>query len=209
MEKMKNKKNKAIFLDRDGVINKPVFNPKTNEYEAPHNPKDIILFPNTIESLKELIDLKYLLFLVSNQPDHAKGKTSMENLKSVHEKIDTIFKENNIKFTEYYYCYHHPQGIIPEYSITCECRKPGNFFIKQANLKYGLDLANSWMIGDRDADVYCGQSTGTKTIMIILEQSAPMSKKSKPDYKANNLQEAVKIIKKLNKDTEENYYATT
>ncbi len=186
---------KAIFLDRDGVINYPVLNSKTNEYEAPHNEKDLKLFPGVLESLKELLELSYKLFLISNQPDHAKGKASFEGLQSVQKKLNSIFTENNIIFTEYYYCYHHPQGIIPEYSISCECRKPGNLFLRKAKLQYSLNMSSSWMIGDRDTDIHCGQSMGLKTILVKQFHSDGKSGQSNPEYKADNLIKAVSIIK--------------
>ena len=190
---------RAVFLDRDGVINYPVLNPRTNEYEAPADKDDLKLIPEVIESLKELQELNYKLFLVSNQPDYAKGKTTLENLCSVHNKIHSILSENNITFTEYYYCYHHPNGIVAEYSISCECRKPGNFFLKQAKLKYGLDLLSSWMVGDSDVDIFCGQSAGTRTIMIKIKESAHRTGKSNPDFLVNTIREAVEVIKKEHK----------
>lgn len=190
--------NKAIFLDRDGVINHPVFNPRTNEYEAPHNETDFLLFPGVIESLKELHRLNYKLFLVSNQPDYAKGKASLESLHTVHKRMHKIFLDNNINFTEYFYCYHHPLGIVPEYSVICQCRKPGDLFLQQACLKYSLDLSDSWMIGDRDIDVFCGQSVSTKTILVYQKHSENKAGQSKPDYRVNSLKEAVEIIKKAN-----------
>lgn len=193
--------NHAVFLDRDGVLNKPIFNPNTKEYEAPFKEEDVVLYPGVIDSLKELLKLHYALFLVSNQPDYAKGETNLENLKRVHNKLHTIFTQNNINFLEYYYCYHHPKGTVPEYSIICQCRKPGNLFLEQAKSKYGLDMANSWMIGDRDSDIYCGQSMGTKTILIDLKYLSTKAGQSKPDYKANDLQEAIKIIKEISNVT--------
>lgn len=186
---------RAIFLDRDGVINYPILNPTTKEYESPHHENDLKLFPNVIEALEELLKLQYKIFLISNQPDYAKGKTSLENLHKVHNKLHSMLVEKNITFTEYYYCYHHPKGIIKEYSVVCKCRKPGNLFLKQAALKYSLDLRSSWMIGDRDMDIYCGQSVGANTIMIVSDYSKTSSGQSKPDYKANDLHEAVEIIK--------------
>ena len=192
--------NRAILLDRDGVLNYPVLNSSTGEYEAPQQEKDFKLFPSVIKSLRQLIDLNYKLFVVSNQPDYAKGKTSLENLKLVHSTMHNIFVKNNINFTEYYYCYHHPKGVIPEYSTICECRKPGILFLKQARLKYSLDLSSSWMIGDRDSDIDCGQLAGTKTIMIKQIHLADKAGESKPDYMVNNLQEAVEIIKRLHKE---------
>ena len=188
---------KAIFLDRDGVINRPVLDPKTNEYTAPWDPNDFVLCEGVIESLKTLIDTGFKLFIVTNQPDYAKGKTNLKNLKLVHNKMHSIFMENNIKFTDYYYCYHHPEGVVPEYSIVCKCRKPGIFFLKQAEVQYSLDLTNSWMIGDRDADIYCGESAGTRTIMINLKESKDRATNSRPDYKVNSLREAVEIIKNV------------
>ncbi len=191
----KNKINKAVFLDRDGVINYPVFNSRTNEYEAPHKKEDLKLFPEVIEALKSLLEMSYRLFLVSNQPDYAKGKTSMENLYEVHKRLKELFEKNNISFTEYYYCYHHPQGIITEYSFKCQCRKPGNLFLKQAESKYGLNMSNSWMVGDRDADINCGQSAGVKTILIKQPYSDGKTGQSNPEFSANSLKDAVEIIK--------------
>lgn len=188
--------NKGIFLDRDGVINYLIFNPKTNEYEAPQRVEDLKLFPWTIDSLKKLQSLNYKLFIVSNQPDYAKGKTSLENIFQVHSKLHNIFTKNKIAFAEYYYCYHHPQGVIKDYSIKCECRKPKNFFLRQAKLKYDIDMENSWFVGDRDSDIYCGQSLDLKTILIRLEESKSMANQSKPDYYVDNLQKAVEIINK-------------
>ena len=187
---------KAVFLDRDGVLNYPVLNPKTNEYEAPFNANEFKLFPNVIETLKEFQNLKYKLFLVSNQPDYAKGKTKLENLHSVHNKLHSILTENNIFFSEYYYCYHHPNGIIPEYSVICNCRKPGNLFLTQAKMKYNLDFSKSWMIGDSDVDIFCGQSVGVKTIMVKIKESLHRTGKSSPDFIAKSLQEAIEIMKR-------------
>ncbi len=187
--------NTAVFLDRDGVINYPVLNPKTNEYEAPFEPDDFKLFLDTIEALRELQKLGFKLFLISNQPDYAKGKTKLENLHSVQNKLHSILIENNIIFTEYYYCYHHPKGVVSEYSYACNCRKPGNLFLVQAKAKYDLDFEKSWMIGDSDVDIFCGQSVKIKTIMVKIKESAHRTGKSMPDFIVNSLQEAVEVIK--------------
>ncbi|MBI2995642.1 MAG: HAD-IIIA family hydrolase [Candidatus Melainabacteria bacterium] len=188
---------RAVFLDRDGVLNYPVFNSATNEYEAPFEEKDFKFLPGVIESLRELLAMHYKLFLVSNQPDYAKGKTTLENLLSVHKKMHLILLKNNIHFAEYYYCYHHPHGIISAYSIKCTCRKPGNLFLMKAKEKYDIDMTCSWMIGDRDVDIFCGQASGVKTILIKLSESKSKVNKSKPDFIAGSLQEAAEIIKKL------------
>jgi D-glycero-D-manno-heptose 1,7-bisphosphate phosphatase len=187
---------KGVFLDRDGVINHNVYNKATGEWESPHSPKYFNLFPWTIECLNQLQQNKFKLFLISNQPSYAKGKTSIENIKAIHEKFHAILIEKGIHFTEYYYCYHHPQGIVPELSIECACRKPGTFFLTEAEKKYYLDLSLSWIIGDRDSDIICGQKAGIKTIMV-LNQEEPTANKTiecAPDFKAATLSEAVNII---------------
>lgn len=187
---------KAVFLDRDGVINRNVYNDATGEWESPLHLKDFELFPWAIECLQQLQAENFNLFLVSNQPSYAKGKTTLENLKAINEKLHTILIENQILFKEYYYCYHHPQGIVPDLSVVCNCRKPGTFFLEEAKKNYPLDMSMSWMIGDRDTDIICGQTIGIKTIMIV-NQKEPQRKNNMactPDFTVANLPEAVKII---------------
>ncbi len=184
----------AVFLDRDGVLNELVLNPVTGEYEPPHRIEDMRLFPYVIEGLGKLQGAGYDLFLVSNQPDHAKGKTTLEALEKVHKKFDQMLTSQGIYFKEYYYCYHHPQGIIPDFSFECMCRKPKPFFFFKAEEDHNVDLGNSWMIGDRDTDIECGKAGGTKTILIEEPLSVNKRGNSLPDYKARNLKEGVEII---------------
>ena len=115
---------KAGLLDRNRTLNRLVLNPKTNDYEPPHYAKDMELYPYAIDCLKQLAGRGYLLFLVSNQPDYAKGKTTMEALERVNKKFDKLLRRHDVNFTEYYYCYHHPNGIVKGYSYDCESRKP-------------------------------------------------------------------------------------
>ena len=185
---------KAIFLDRDGVINCLVKNQTTGVYEPPHREEDLDLYPWTLESLKIALEGGFSLFLVSNQPDYAKGKCRLEDLISVHNKLDRIFKENKIIFREYYYCYHHPAGIIAGYSGECECRKPKPFFLKKAEKSYSIDMGKSWMIGDREADIICGRNGGTGTVFVKSEENTGFS--SAADFNAGNLLDAVKLIVK-------------
>ena len=185
---------KAVFLDRDGVLNELVLNPVTGEYEPPHSPDDLILFPYVIESLLILQVAEFELFLVSNQPDYAKGKTTLEMIHAVHARFDHILTSGGIHFREYYYCYHHPNGIVPEYSFACECRKPKPWFLLKASQDYGINLEKSWLIGDRDSDIECGRAAGTRTIMIEEPHSSGLRGSSHPDNFAENLKDAVMII---------------
>jgi D-glycero-D-manno-heptose 1,7-bisphosphate phosphatase len=157
------------------------------------------LFPYVVECLGKIQNVGYDLFLVSNQPDYAKGKTTLEALEKVHKKFDQLLTLQRIHFNEYYYCYHHPKGIIPEYSFECRCRKPMPFFLFKAEEDYNIELGSSWMIGDRDTDIECGKAAGTKTILIEEPLSGKKSGKSQPDYIAKNLVEAVNIILQIDK----------
>jgi D-glycero-D-manno-heptose 1,7-bisphosphate phosphatase len=185
---------KAVFLDRDGVLNELVFNPVTGEYEPPHSPEDLVLYSGVIESLQVLGKSGFELFLVSNQPDFAKGKTTIENIRDVQKKLESDLKSSGITFREYYYCYHHPKGIVPEYSYDCVCRKPKPYFLKKAALDYSIDLGNSWMVGDRDSDIECGKSAGVKTILVENIHSSTYRGSSKPEFTVANLKIAVQII---------------
>lgn len=186
----------AVFLDRDGVINPNVFNSLTGQWESPHRENDFQLFPWTIGALQDLQKNQFKLFLISNQPSYAKGKASLVEIKTIQEKFHSFLIENKVSFTEYFYCYHHPEGIIPELSLRCSCRKPGIAFIKEAEKEYSLDLQLSWIVGDRDSDIACGKKARLKTILVLNPEESLIKKQgeSVPDFKAADLREAVKII---------------
>ncbi|HPD76358.1 MAG TPA: HAD family hydrolase [Methanoregulaceae archaeon] len=184
----------AVFLDRDGVIVELVMNPATGGYEPPCSPNDLVLVPEAIPSLSSLRNAGFDLFLVSNQPDYAKGKATLDQIHAVHAAFDRLLQNGGIRFRHYYYCYHHPQGIVPEYSGPCDCRKPRPGFLLAAARDYGIDLPRSWMIGDRDADVECGKAAGTRTILIRNPRSSRYRGSSEPDFQSANLKEAVREI---------------
>ena len=185
---------KAVFLDRDCVLNELVLNPSTREYEPPQSPEDLIIFPDVIESLKIFQNSGCGLFLGTNQPDYTKGKSSLEGLHAVHAGFHDMLTYEGINLREYFYCYHHPNGIVPGYSSACNFRKPSPYFLLKAAMDYEIDLENSWMIGDRDSDTECGKSAGTRTIMIEDQHSSGFWGSSIPDFKTANLKEALTII---------------
>jgi D-glycero-D-manno-heptose 1,7-bisphosphate phosphatase len=185
---------RAVFLDRDGVINELVLHASTNEYEPPHNPYELKILPYVIESLIAIQNLGYELFLISNQPDYAKGKTTMQNLLDVHQELEKILKKNKIEFKEFFYCYHHPGGVIDEYSFACSCRKPNTYFIEYATQKYEIDLVNSWIIGDRDSDILCGQKAGLKTISVHYVHSSSYRGNVCADFSVGSISDCIAIL---------------
>ncbi len=185
---------RAIFLDRDGCLNEDWFNPATKAWESPMTPADLVLRPNVIEALRRLQELGYALFLVSNQPSFAKGKCSLEDLKAVHARFAALMEENHIRFREYYYSYHHPDGIVPAYSGPSPDRKPNPYYLNLAAERHGVNLAQSWMIGDRDTDVECGQKAGTHTIQVANPRGDGYVGKAAPDFSADDLLAAAALI---------------
>lgn len=157
---------RAAFLDRDGVINQNVFNPATEEYEAPLTAADFALIPGVREALRRLQGAGFLLFLVSNQPNYAKGKSSLAELNTIDAKLQRELAAMRVKFAAVYYCLHHPEGDVAGYSGPCVCRKPSPYFLLKAIREFALDMAQSWMVGDRATDILCGRDAGVRTILI-------------------------------------------
>lgn len=146
--------NIAIFLDRDGVINKEV------GYLS--NPEDFELLEGTTEALKILKEKGYLLFIITNQAGVARGYYSEEILSDIHNKLNLILKESDISLDGIYYCPHHPK-------ITgdCECRKPKPGMIFKARDKFKINLQKSYMVGDTMGDIEAGNNAQCKTVLVM------------------------------------------
>jgi len=184
----------AIFLDRDGIINHLVYYHDTEENESPRIPDHLEMIPDVVKNLRILLEQGWRLFMVSNQPSYAKGKTSLENLQAIHEKMKQFLEANHIYFQDYFYSYSHPDGIVPEYTGFSEDRKPNPGMLLKAKFEYGIALEQSWLIGDSDIDIQCGQSVGCRTILVAYALSAPKRENSTPTYYCKTLHSAVKKI---------------
>lgn len=155
-------KQKAIFLDRDGTINKLVgFLRNIDEFE---------LLPNVQEAIRRINSSGYLAIVVTNQPVIARGEVSISELEEIHNKMETLLGHEGAYLDAIYYCPHHPHkgyaGEIPELKIECECRKPKPGMLLQAANDFNIDLSQSWMIGDSENDILAGKSAGCKTGLI-------------------------------------------
>lgn len=176
---------RAVFLDRDGVLNRNVWNPSSGMYESPLTPEQFVLLPGAIASLRILRASGYRLFLVSNQPNYAKGKARLDVLEAIHHKFEAILREEEIAFEAFYYCFHHPEFTGP-----CACRKPSPYFLWKAAEAFEISLEHSWMIGDRPSDVSCGHAAGARTIWIRND----LVPEVKADYAAEDLWAAAQLI---------------
>lgn len=158
---LKNKQ-KAIFLDRDGTINKYV--------GFLRNIDDLELLPGVAEAIKWINNSGYLAIVVTNQPVIARGEVTFEQLDKIHNKMETLLGEKGVYLDAIYFCPHHPdkgfEGEIPELKIECDCRKPKPGMLLKAAEDFNIDLGSSWMVGDGKNDIKAGQNAGCSTALI-------------------------------------------
>ena len=167
-------KQKAIFLDRDGTINKYVgFLTDIEKFE---------LIDGVSEAIKKINHSEYLCIVITNQPVIARGEVTLEELDEIHNKMQTLLGKDGAYVDGLYYCPHHPdKGFVGErieYKINCECRKPKPGLILQAAKDFNIDLSQSWMIGDGKNDVLCGKNAGCKTALIGNDIEADINSNS-------------------------------
>ena len=158
---LKNKQ-KAIFLDRDGTLNKYVgFLQNIEQFE---------LIPGTEEAVRRINDSGYLAIVVTNQPVIARGEVSLDELEEIHNKMETLLGLKGAYLDAIYYCPHHPhkgfEGERPEYKIECECRKPKPGMLLKAAEDFNIDLSQSWMVGDGENDILAGSAAGCQTALV-------------------------------------------
>src|SRR4051812_5484009 len=151
---------KAIFLDKDGTLIPDI------PYNV--NPDLITLQPGVIEGLKLLKDKGYIFAVISNQAGVARGYFQYNDLDKVAEKLSVLLNSEGIQIEGFYFCPHHPAGIVPGFATACNCRKPAPGMILQAANDLEVDIANSWMIGDILNDVEAGNRAGCRTVLLDL-----------------------------------------
>lgn len=153
--------NKAVFLDRDGIINVEI-----GDYIKRF--EDFTFTPQLAEGLKSLQDSGYLLIVITNQGGLAKNLYNIEELDRMHDYLKSEMLKNNIRFTEIYYCPHHP-----DYNGKCLCRKPDSQMLEKAIAIYNIDPAQSYFIGDKQRDVDAGEKVGVKGILVEANTPLP------------------------------------
>ncbi len=192
-------KNKAVFLDRDGVINEVIYHKEMGIIDSPFTVEQFKLLPKVAEAINIFHDLGFRVIVVSNQPGMAKYHFSIDVFEKIREKMNAELKKDDAEVDAEYYCFHHPYATVKKYKKICNCRKPKPGMLQKAAEEHNIDLSKSWMIGDGITDIAAGQTAGCKTILIgrmkcdlckIMEDE-----KVKPDYIKPNLYKASLIIK--------------
>lgn len=167
-EKNLGRKQRAIFLDRDGTINKlKGFLTSVDDFE---------LEEGAAEAVRLINESGYLAIVATNQPVIARGEMSLDDLNVLHDKMETLLGEHGAYLDGIYFCPHHPdkgfEGERPEYKIDCDCRKPKPGLLYRAAADYNVDLAQSWMVGDDERDLLCGLHAGCRTALIGRDDRA-------------------------------------
>jgi D-glycero-D-manno-heptose 1,7-bisphosphate phosphatase len=148
----------AVFLDRDGVV-----------IQDGHYLGDafrIRLVPGSVEAIAALNRAGWLVVIVTNQSGVARGMFTIESVHEVHRQLSEVLRGFGATVDAYRFCPHHPEAVIPEYRLACDCRKPLPGMLLSAAAEMGVELKSSWMIGDRITDLEAGAAAGCRTVLV-------------------------------------------
>lgn len=177
---------RAIFLDRDGVLNANVFYSETGRWESPRRAAEFVVCPGVPAALARLQHAGFLLFVVSNQPNTVNGKSSFAALTTMHAALAETLRRARVRLHGAFYCTH-----APSVSGVCACRKPSPWFVQKAIDAHGLCAAKCWMVGDRATDMQCGRAAGVSTVWVRTGQELQAPQATLCDRVAENLPDAV------------------
>ena len=192
-------KKRAVFLDRDGTINRDVGYP--NSFSM------VEIFPYSFAAVRKINEAGFLSIIVTNQSGIGRGFIEEKNLHDIHRKLCLAFAEQNATFDGIYYCPHDMRSEIPEYKKACDCRKPQTGMAKQAMRDFNIDTKNSYMIGDKAEDIMFGINIQATPILLLTgfgQKSLQKLKEQgiKPAHVAETVEEAVDWILEREREQE-------
>ncbi len=182
----------AVFLDRDGTVNEEV------NYLS--DPDQLRLIAGAAEGIKRLNGAGLKVVLVTNQSGIARGYFSEAVLHQIHERLRLLLAREGARIDAVYYCPHHPSAGNSPYTVDCDCRKPGTGLIDRASRDLGIDVKNSFVVGDKWSDIELAQRAGSRSILVSTGYAAddPGNKRpehvGEPDLIAHSLAEAAEWI---------------
>ena len=181
---------RAVFLDRDGVINEEV-----NYLSAPDQ---LRLIPGAPEAIARLNATNLPVIVITNQAGVARGYYPEAQIEVVHAALSHELAQAGAHIDRYYYCPHHPTEGLPPYRVECECRKPRPGLLLQAAQDFDLDLKQCFVIGDNHSDIALSQATGCHTVLVLTGHGAHVWREWRydfqPDHVAPDLSAAVAWI---------------
>ena len=180
-------KAKAVFLDRDGVINE--------ERGYVHKADDFALLPGVVAAIRQLRSNGLKVIVVTNQSGIARGFFDVAAVDNLHRHLHRILAAEGTQVDGIYYCPHHPDGTVTEFAVACDCRKPMPGLFLRAASELKLDLRASYLVGDKLSDIQAGRQADVKKTFLV-RTGHPLSHEaiSYADYLANDLYEAASVI---------------
>lgn len=158
--------NRAVFLDRDGVLNDLEYNPDEGRICSPLSAKQLRVHPYAGDSVKKIKELGFKAILVSNQPGVAKRQLTFSEFEKMNAMVREELARRGGSLDGEYYCLHHPDALLKKYRADCDCRKPKPGLLLRAAKENGLDMRASFFVGDALDDVKAGKAAGCKTILL-------------------------------------------
>lgn len=191
--------NRAVFLDRDGVIN------EISESEFVNSISDLKLIEGAIEGIKLLNSLGLKVIVVTNTPQVARGLCTESDIKRLHEDLGELLEKEGAIINAFYYCPHHPEEYhtdikteFMKYRIECKCRKPNIGMIEEAAKEFSIDVKNSFLIGDRTVDIKTGENAGCRTILVKTGIGGNDKKFNvEADFTVNNILDSARLINSI------------
>ncbi len=189
---------RAVFLDRDGTI--------CEEVGYLSDIGRLSVFPGAADAIARLNRFDIKVVVITNQSGVARGYFPESFIEKVHARLIEELARGDARLDGIYFCPHHPEGSVERYRRECECRKPGIGLLERAALEHNLDLASSFVVGDKYLDVETGFRAGTRSILVLTGYGRDLySSRSwprQPDYVAEDLAQAVDwIICQVERDT--------
>jgi D-glycero-D-manno-heptose 1,7-bisphosphate phosphatase len=185
---------RAVFLDRDGTIN--------TEVGYLNHPDQVELIPRAGAAIKLLNKAGFTVIVITNQAGIAKGLVREELLPAIHQKLAQLLARQGAAIDGFYYCPHHPEGVVEQYRITCDCRKPLSGMLLRAAGEFSIDLSASYVIGDKSCDIELGRNAGARSILVLTGYGVTELARHReeglapPDYIALDLYDAAYWIRK-------------
>ncbi|HTZ62859.1 MAG TPA: HAD-IIIA family hydrolase [Solirubrobacteraceae bacterium] len=180
----------VAFLDRDGVLNELVVDPRSGTRESPLMAREVRLIPGAAAAAARLAQAGFALVCVTNQPAAACGKASIERLLQVHAEVERLLAQAGVALSASRLCWHHPEGVVPELTMGCDCRKPAPGMLLDAARAVEADLGASWMVGDTDVDIQAGRAAGCRTLLLECQATADRrTDAARADLRAGDLAE--------------------
>lgn len=180
-------RHKALFLDRDGTL--------VVARHYPRGPEELELFAGVGAALRPFQEAGFCLVMVTNQSGLAHGYFDEDALTRMHDHLRAELGRDDVQLDGVYRCPHHPDGVVKELAVTCDCRKPRPGMIRQAARDLNIDPSRSWFVGDILDDIEAGHQAGCRTILVDLgTESEPSSPIRQPDYVGRDTLHALAII---------------